>query len=446
MSERVSVPVADLLLDQRNARLEEEQASQPATCLALTALNPKYLLTLAEDIIDKGMDPLSLPAVVATRDRRRRYTVLEGNRRVLAVKALETPSIVHPELNAAQQRRLNELSARFHGNPIDEIDCVLFDGEELARHWIELRHTGVNEGAGTVGWDSDNQDAYRARHGGQRSLGGQVIDLLKRANSVVQTAGISTSITRLMSTPQVREAVGLRLEKGQLQSDYPADQLIPGLEHIVDDLSSGRVKVGDIYEADKRRSYAENLPKSARPNGKSLPTPVALDDLPTTKAGRRQNRVAKPKAPRVRRPADETSIVPKTCRINSAHPRLNAVYTELSTLAVDTFPNATSVLLRVFVELSIDHYIEQQGLMPNEHQRRNAKLAEKMRTVAAHLHTAGKIPIELNKVVNSVADGNGHLKPSVTGMHLYLHNQFAYPKPSELRDTWNELQPFLEKL
>ncbi len=182
MSEKVSVLVADLLLDQRNARLEEEQASQPATCLDLTALNPKYLLTLAEDIIDKGMDPLSLPAVVATRDRRKRYTVLEGNRRVLAVKALETPSIVHPELNAAQQRRLNELSARFHTNPIDEIDCVLFDDEESARHWIELRHTGVNEGAGTVGWDSDNQDAYRARHGGQRSLGGQVIDLMKRAN------------------------------------------------------------------------------------------------------------------------------------------------------------------------------------------------------------------------------------------------------------------------
>jgi hypothetical protein len=122
------------------------------------------------------------------------------------------------------------------------------------------------------------------------------------------------------------------------------------------------------------------------------------------------------------------------------------VYTELGTLAVDSYPNATSVLLRVFVELSVDHYVDQANLIPNEHQRRNAKLSDKMKKVAEHLHNTGKIPVELKRVVNNVADGNGHLKPSVAGLHLYLHNMFAYPKPSELRQTWNELQPFLEKL
>lgn len=447
MSEMVSVRIADLLLDQRNARLKEEQASQPATYLALAALNPKYLLALAEDIIEEGMDPLSLPAVVATSDKRKRYTVLEGNRRVLAVKALETPSIIQSELSVAQSRRLNDLSARFHTDPINEIGCVLFEDEGSARHWIELRHTGANEGAGTVGWDSDNQDAYKARHGGQRSLAGQVIDLLKRAGSIVETTGISTSITRLMSTPQVREAVGLRLEKGQLQSDYPAKQVIPGLEHIVGDLSSGRIKVGDIYEADKRRSYAEALPENVRPSRRDqLTTPVALDDLPTSKTVTRRTKAPKSKPPRGRRPADETSIVPKTARISPTHPRLNAVYNELSTLIVDTYPNATSVLLRVFVELSVDHYINQENLMPNENQRRNAKLSEKMRKVAEHLHNSGKLQLELKRVVDNVASGNGHLKPSVAAMHLYLHNMFAYPKPSELRQTWNELQPSLEKL
>jgi hypothetical protein len=447
MSERVSVRIADLLLDQSNARLKEEQPSQPATYRALTALSPKYLLTMAQDIVEKGMDPLSLPAVVATTDKRRRYTVLEGNRRVLAVKALETPSIVQAELSGAQQKRLNELSARFHADPIGEIDCVLFDDEDSARHWIQLRHTGANEGAGTIVWDSDNQDAYRARHGGQRSLAGQVIDFLNRAGSKVETDKISTSITRLMSTPQVREVIGLRLEKGQLKSEYPSEHVIPGLEHIVSDLSSGRIKVADIYEADQRRDYAKGFPKNLQPNAKQrLDAPVSLDELSTAKAAKKPKKSATSKPPKVRKPADATSVVPRTSRISPTHPRLNEVYNELSTLEVDIYPNATSVLLRVFVELSIDHYIDQAGLMPNEQQRRNTKLSEKMRKVAEHLHDSGKIQIELKKVVDNVATGNGHLKPSVAGMHIYLHNMFAYPKPSELRQTWNELEPFLEKL
>lgn len=448
MPETVSVRIADLLLDQRNARLKEEQPSQPATNLALAELNPRYLLNMAEDIVENGMDPLSLPAVVATSDKRKRYTVLEGNRRILAVKALDTPSIVHPVLTASQRKRLNDLSARFHAEPIDETECVLFDDEGSARHWIELRHTGLNDGAGTLGWDSDNQDAYKARHGGQRSLSGQVIDLMNRAASTAQTTGISTSITRLMGTPQVRDAIGLRLEKGHLQAEYPAEQVIRGLEHIVDDLSSGRVKVGDIYEADQRREYARALPASARPDpNKKLAAPVLLDELPTTKTSSKRTRPTKAKThPKARRPADETSIVPKTSLISPAQPRLNEVYAELSTLAVDSYPNATSVLLRVFVELSVDHYIMREILMPNEHQRRNAKLSDKLKKVADHLHTSGKIQLELKRVVDNVANGNGHLKPSLAGMHLYVHNMYAYPKPSELRQTWNELQPFLEKL
>lgn len=448
MSETVSVRVADLLLDQRNARLKDEQTTQPATYLALANLNPKYLLEMAEDIVENGLDPLSLPAVVATGDKRKRYTVLEGNRRVLALQALETPSIVQAELSKSQQKRLNELSARYHKDPLDEIECVLFEDEDSARHWIELRHTGVNEGAGTVGWDSDNQDAYKARHGGQRSLGGQVIDLLKRAGSTADTAKISTSITRLMGTPQVREAVGLRLEKGQLQSDYPAAQVIRVLEHILDDLSSGRVKVGDIYEADQRRDYAKKLPKDTRPDpAKKLKEPVVLDELPTAVPNKNRKKTPKPAhRPRGRNPADETAVVPKNCPISPTNPRLNEIYTELSTIPVDTFPNATSTLMRVFVELTIDHYILQENLIPNENQRRNTKLSEKMKRVAAHLHTTGKMSLEIKRVVDNVADGNGHLKPSVTGMHLYLHNMYAYPKPSELRQTWHEIQPFLERL
>jgi hypothetical protein len=141
MPEVVPIPVADLLLDSGNPRLPAEQQNQQETALALVEQQGDRLLRLAEDIVSNGLDPMALPGVVPTGDRRKRYKVIEGNRRVLAVKALEAPSLVSPKLRPFQSKRLNELSARYVDNPVDTIPCVLFASEEEARHWIVLRHT-----------------------------------------------------------------------------------------------------------------------------------------------------------------------------------------------------------------------------------------------------------------------------------------------------------------
>ena len=96
MPRNEDIVVPDLLLDPENARLGTVQTTQPATALALAAQQGRRLVNLAADIVEAGLDPAQPLTVLATGkgDRRRRYTVLEGNRRVLAIKALETPSLV----------------------------------------------------------------------------------------------------------------------------------------------------------------------------------------------------------------------------------------------------------------------------------------------------------------------------------------------------------------
>jgi hypothetical protein len=140
----------------------------------------RRLVNLAEDIVTNGLDPTTLTVVVATGDRRKRYKVLEGNRRVLALKSLETPAIVISGLAKAEQRRLGELSVRYLRAPIDAIECVLFDNEEEAFRWIEIRHTGANDGVGLVEWDSNQQDRFRARHGASAAHRAQIWRICRR--------------------------------------------------------------------------------------------------------------------------------------------------------------------------------------------------------------------------------------------------------------------------
>jgi hypothetical protein len=148
LPETVEVPLADLLLDPGNARLGEGLTSQPDTALALARQQGDNIVRMAQDIVANGVDPTNFPAIVATDDQKKKYIVREGNRRILALKALETPALITSVLSKPNQKKLIKLSDQYMDDAYDLVLCVLFAGDEreqeLLDHWIELRHTGQN--------------------------------------------------------------------------------------------------------------------------------------------------------------------------------------------------------------------------------------------------------------------------------------------------------------
>lgn len=79
----------------------------------------KQLLALAKDIVEEGVDPTNRTVVVPSEDQSRRYIVLEGNRRLLALKALDTPALVASVFTPSEMRSLDALSKRYlAGGPL----------------------------------------------------------------------------------------------------------------------------------------------------------------------------------------------------------------------------------------------------------------------------------------------------------------------------------------
>jgi len=443
--QQVDIPVADLLLDERNARLGQESGSQQQAALALAQQQGRRLVKLAQSIVSRGLDPAQLPSVLATGDRRRKYIVIEGNRRLLAIKALETPSLVQGALTASDFKQLQGLSTKYLSNPIDELRCVLYSPDETDDGYDRVlhRHTGAQEGAGLVEWASDEKDRFAARHGSARtrSLGGQALDFLRAVDGNRGTATkIATTLTRLLSTPEVRDTLGLDRVGGELIARYQKEEVAKRLRRIVEELESEKIKVKDVYTADDRRKYAETLKDQPPDESARLAAPVKLSELPS---GGTTPMVPRRKSPRARPRAPRTSVASAESNINPGPPRLNAIYNELLNLSADSFPNAGSVLLRVFLELSIDDYIDREKLM-TQVERDNAVLAKRMKAVAEHLEKAGKIDGQLRKAVEKIANSQHTLAAAVTTFHQYVHNKYVYPKPSELRISWDEIRPFLE--
>lgn len=441
MSEIVDIAVADLQFDPTNPRLVTEGSSQQAIAVALAHNQGRRLINLADHIVSHGLDPLTLSAVVPTGDRRKRYRVIEGNRRLLALRSLETPALVAAALTAAEQRRLAKLSQRYADDPIKTVPCVLFESEEAARVWIVNRHTGANDGAGLAEWGSDEKDRYQARHG-QRNPAGQVIDFLDKLHGTEPgTHGrIITNVGRILKVKRAQERLGIEVIDGAVRSRYPSAELAKPLRRIIDDLDNGEITSRDIYTAADIEKYLSGFRPSELPNQrKQLPDLVELDDLA---AG--TTRPAPPRKPRrlrKRPPADRSSMVPTTCSLNVPHPRINSIYVELCTLDITQYPNAAAVLLRVFLELSVDHELEQRNLLEPI---KNDPLAKRLKALSADMRSKGRISQELDRAIGKVA--NSQNMTSTTTFNQFVHNKYVFPKPSELRTSWDELQPFLEKV
>lgn len=416
MSEYVDVAISDLMVDVRNARLKETQPSQQAALLALAGQQKRRLLNLAEDIVKHGLDPTTLTSVVPTDDQKKRYVVIEGNRRVVALKALETPSLVAPALDSAGQTRLNKLAARFAKDPITSVPCVLFESEsgEL-EHWVTLRHTGQNNGVGLVDWGAEEKERYSARHGrhSSDSPAGQIIEFVEKHGGLSEEAqkvdkGIITSLTRLINTPRVRERLGIQISGAHVSTLYPADQVSKSLTRVVEDLRTDEIKVGDIYHSQQRIDYAESLPASDLPDPSTrLASPALLENADDVSAGDTTRdateRTSTPTRRRRKKQPVRTALIPKDCYLNINPPRINNIYLELLSLSVDQYPNASSVSLRVFVELSVDHYIKQNSVPVTG---KDPNLAKRLKAAADHLEGNGRIDVQLRRAVYKVADSD----------------------------------------
>jgi hypothetical protein len=445
--EVVEISISDLLLDPENPRFKEIPKTQQEAAKELAEKHGDQVVELAGDVVRYGLDPTTLPAVVASGDMRQRYRMLEGNRRLLAIKALETPTLISGVLAPSLAKRLTELSKAYVKNPIATMPCVLFEKEKDAEHWILLRHTRGNKGIGLVTWGTDEQERYERRHSGKLKPAGQVIEFVEQHGTLSPEAQasnqrINTNVARLIETTAVREQLGIGLDDGDIVSLYPTEEVAKGLSKIVDDLKTNKINVPDLYRAEQRVEYVKglgrkNLPKKAT----ALSEPAVLSDLAS---GRTSRKVKQRKKRTSKKQTSRTTVATGTA-LNITPPRINAIYNELLTLNAEQYPNACAVLLRVFIELSVDHLIEDKKLM-SERDREEKPLKERLKIVAKHLKKTGAVSNSLQRSVNAVADGQSSLAPGISNLNQYVHNKYTFPKPAEQYAAWDELAPFLEKV
>jgi ParB-like chromosome segregation protein Spo0J len=443
----------DLRLDPKNVRLGLGlKTDPPQGDLIQELFTHEDALDLARSIVDIGWLTHEQPVVL---DVGGRWTVIEGNRRIAALKALQNPRLVPPF-----QSQLETLLARLGSDPLPQrIECLIAPSRSDVDRLVATLHTARPRKP----WRPLRQALFFA---GQVDLGKTVASLIDdypgiNVKEFIETAEMHrllasvpyenddlvsyvqrgnfpiSTFDRLASNPVFRELARIEVEEttGHVTLAGKKDSFDRLAEKIVGDMKSKRIDTRRLNRMDSKTylEYMQELQPFAVPaiSKKSVVATMPPAPKPT---------------PKPKFLSGTAELVPV-----AGFPSIERLTQEISTLPYGTYPNATLDLIRTFLEKSIKAYAHASG---QEIKPKRAGsfvflddalvwLAEDLDLNGGHQKRALKQVIQKLRSKEKVVTYTS-FSASKTLLDATNHNHQMFAEPSDALDAWESMLPLLK--
>lgn len=450
--ERKTICVTNLFLDLDNFRFEHQNSQRDAINQMVEAYHDE-LYQLAVDILNIGLNPMDSPYVIPHPTDEKKYIVIEGNRRITTLKLLLNPKLID-DSHLSLRKKFIKLKNSHADKLIHRVDCGVFPSRDEGNFWVVRKHANGLKGIGTKQWTSLQKQRFDKVTTGKEAYALQVINMLNASSFVdddfktrMKKLNV-TNLQRLLADPAVREKLGLALQNGRLVSDLKPEVLTKSFVDIISEMLTPSFKVGVIYSKSDRADYISklferienpNIPENKvvlwelQENQEIAETPKFVDSTIEKKVSTRKTRA---------------TLVPKSFHLPITESRIAKIFKEMSGLLVKTCTNTAAILLRIFIEMSVDVYMEQFNLLPVGVQtasQSKLNLHEKLKRVIEHLHTSHFANKDMTKGIEmEISDRNSPLSPQT--LNAYIHNYRISPIADNLIIEWDNIQPFFECL
>lgn len=447
--------LSELQLDQNNYRTGPT-SSQREAILAIIRDQEEKLVNLAEDLLEVGPSPGEPIWVARSTKSSGMYVVLEGNRRVAALKLMDNPAIADGTVVEAGFRAL---ATRFAAAPRRELQGWLFDDPEDAKQWQRRRHLTSASGVGLQGWKPLAKARANKDQGVKAPRFLAVVELLENESDEWQSLSDVldskwTTVDRVLNAstlaPDLGVSIDLRSHKITFENgdDAAGKRLLLEILNAIADPSFtfAEIEKDTDREAFIKRfiPYAVKAPPPAPPpppgSPPSPPPPPPPKPAPPP-----------PKPPLTAPP--RATLAPRTgsrtFRVDGV--RLNRLYRECREIKLKDNENAAALLMRVFIELSSEALLIEKAIpIPAALTKRgvtnwtDARLREKVSSVLAFIDPPGKDKrLQPTRVA---LDPTSHATASITTLHGYFHNLSMSPDQVMVREAWDAWENYLRLL
>ena len=444
-----TLELKDLSLWDENARFPDKYFSKTEEELIQYFLSKKdfKVVDLAKEIVGELDIPQLERLVVLRQDDRN--IVIEGNRRLTVYKLLANPSLTQ---TPAIKTEFEQLALQAGIDESFKLDALITDEKSEGLRIVERKHLKSNN---EVGWGDSERAHYSARKGEADKQTMIKVEVAKKVKETgldeslldqVLGRGFVTTFQRIMTGSAASEAFGYNLDKdGKLDINDPdfLDKLKVVIWNVLQKkgYDGADINSRSLNTTKQIKDYLSGINKEAVDEAQKAIEDSRSKNLlgeetvtVTTSQGQRS----------VPRSAVRKFLIPKTCILQIDNQKINNIYHELrDTLLIDdtrnSSPNATGVLFRVFLETSLDWYLEQNGTAPKE----NDKISAKIPKVVALLKTnAGATDQQMASITKVGSSQPSTSILAIDNFHQYVHSSRKQPGPTDLKQCWDELQEF----
>lgn len=380
---------------------------------------------LTKDIV-KCKEIFELPLVLPEHGK---FVVYDGNRRVTCLKMLATPSLAP---TSVLREFFREQRADWDGVFPNQIECQIEANRDRIDEILFRRHTGTQNGIGQSTWDDRMKRNFVDRTGrsGAVTLADQIEELLSAEDLLPARRKIPRStLNRLLSAEPLRNKVGISFKNNTMQIVGDRRKVLSSLSRIASDLAERELVLGNIWDTQGKLAYLDKLNDEGLlpPFQPAQPRfPGLREDAPEASPRKVQ---AKPQERHTLIPNRDYGVV-----WTGSLQRVSDIWDELQfRLRLDQHPNAIAVLLRVLIELSVDHYIEKTKISVHS----NDKLSNKLEKAAVRLHGEGKI--EKKDVERIRKFQHHHEMISTDTLNRFVHSYRISPSKDQLTSIWDSI-------
>lgn len=445
------IAISDLKLWDENARFPDKYFNTEETELINYFLSkPDFKIKPLVEAIVKDFDLPQLEKLVVWNNNGE-HVVLEGNRRLTAYKLLHNPELTD---DTSLKKYLTEIKGKAKITDSFSLECLVTENKEHGFRYIDRKHANNNN---EVNWQDAERAHYNVRRGSKNQ--GELLkigitkivkelDLPEEMKDQILGSGYVTTFFRIITTTPSKKEYGFSIdENGDLIVKDPnfKEKLKIIIYQVLNkkDFQGKNVDSRSLNKIDKIEEYIKSLKVEDATKVDEEIKKNTTEDM----FGEKSINVATGKKQKVLpKSTNRNYLIPSSCRLSINETKINNIYLELrNDLLLDdspkAVPNAVGVLFRVFLEISIDYFLEKEGVtLPND-----TKLSGKITKCSELLEANATATKKQLTNIRKVATDKNHIL-CIQNFHDYLHSYKSQPSSSDLKLKWDNLEEFFQIL
>ena len=464
------IELKNLSLWDKNARLSSFYSGQSEKELIKHFCSEKNFKIeyLAKEIVkDFYFLPQLEKLIVWNENENNKLIVVEGNRRLTAYKLLSNPELAP---NDQIKKKFQDLKAK-NNIPINGdflLECVILSKYENALLAIDRKHLKQNN---EVGWGDQERANHKLREGKAtkqdffKSKIEEVIkdlDIPNKWKENILRKGYVTNFWRILNKSFAKEFLKINLnDKNELENKDQLDfknKLKVIISNVLDkkDFRGGEINSRSLNLDKDVKKYLESIAPSdfkkvdekikEYEGGKNKNEGSSGDGDDSSSKKNKRKPIPKSTA--------RDHLIPDECVLQIKQRRINDIYRELR----DDLPltegnkkspptNAVAVLFRVFLETSIDYFLEKEKLIDfSSEESINKGIPAKIKSICNHMESKNIATEEQLKNIKRVSAKQDKDILSIKHLHRYVHSFKESPEAGDLKTKWDNLEEFFKIL